>query len=328
MLRRKMEYIDNVMMAKANTLSSHTAGAPKKMVKYMEASYYFRLNMLIASVPICIGGLIANAIVLYLYCCKINKPKLGPYFLNVTFANLIIILCNLEVAAFFLGDMKTPTVVQRVMEMLHIFAYDTTLYIFTALTAERFLTVYFPVWWQHHRFKDFSISMCAILWMVSGLESLMAYFSCYPRYETVNANTAICTIANIVEVIMEAIVFSPSLFFFTLAIWIRSQRPQQKPLARLDITIVVIAILILILSVPTRLLHAISYWVESMNWYLLTTTALLLDSCTCSSIPFVLLIVGSWKGQKGFEPFCMFLERALKDTEDTSEPTAANQEQA
>ncbi|XP_033001318.1 proto-oncogene Mas-like [Lacerta agilis] len=311
-------------MTKASTLSSHTAGATKKTVKYMQASYYFRFNMLFASVPICIVGFIANAIVLCLYCCKIKKPKLGPYFLNVTFANLIIIVCNLEVAAYFIGDIKTPATLQRLTEMLHIFAYDTTLYIFTALTAERFVTVYFPVWWQHHRFNNFSVSMCAILWVISGLESIVAYFSCYPRYETINDDNATCTIANIVEGTMEIIIFSPSLLFFTLAIWIK----KRRRLARLDITIVVIAILILVLSVPGRLLHTTSFWVESMDWFLITTTALLLDSCTCSSIPFVFFIVGSWKRQKAFEPFYMFLERALKDNEDTSEPTAADQEQA
>ncbi|XP_034966461.1 proto-oncogene Mas-like [Zootoca vivipara] len=315
-------------MAKASTLSSHTAGTPKKMVKYIPAPYYFKLNSLNASVPICIVGLIANAIVLCLYCCKINKPKLGPYFLNVTFSNLIIIVCNLEVAAFYIGEMTTPLVLQRLLEMLHIFAYDTTLYIFTALTAERFLTVYFPVWWQHHRFNNFSVTMCAILWVVSGLESLMVYFSCYPRFKLINYDNTTCTIATIVEIIMEVIIFSPSLLFFTLAICIKRRRTQQNPLARLDITIVIIAILLLLLSIPVRLLHTISFWVQSMDWFLLTSTALLLDSCTSSSIPFVFLIVGSWKRQKAFEPFCMFLERALKDTEDTSEPTTADQEQA
>ncbi|XP_033001317.1 proto-oncogene Mas-like [Lacerta agilis] len=316
----------NVMMAKASTLSSHTTGASKKTVKYMQASYVYLLNILAVSVPICIVGLIANAIVLCLYCCKINKPKLGPYFLSMTFTNLIIILCNLEVAAFILAGVETSSMVKHLMEILHIFAYDTNLYVTTFLTADRFLIVYFPVWWQLHRTKHFTVMMCMVLWIISGLESMVEFFSCYATVSTWAYNT--CRTASLLALIIEIIIFSSCIFCFTFAIWIRMQRSQQNYRARLDITIVAIAILILLLTVPVRFVNIISFWVSSINYYMFTSISLLLDCCASSSIPFVFLIVGSWNRQKAFEPFCMFLERALKDTEDTSEPTAADQEQA
>nr|XP_028577464.1 proto-oncogene Mas-like [Podarcis muralis] len=212
------------------------------------------------------------------------------------------------------------------MEILHIFAYDTNIYVVTFLTADRFLIVYFPVWWQHHRTKHFSVMMCVILWFVSGLESLVEYFSCYATVSTWAYTT--CRTASVLALIMEVIIFSSCIFCFSFAIWIRMQRSQQKHRARLDITIVAIAILILLLTVPVRLVNIISLWVSAIDYYMFTSISLLLDSSTCSTIPFVFFIVGSWKRQKGFEPFYMFLERALKDTEVTSEPTPADQEQA
>ncbi|XP_062981502.1 proto-oncogene Mas-like [Elgaria multicarinata webbii] len=318
-----------MVMAEASVLSSHTAGADKKMGKIIDSSYTLQERMLFTSIPLCALGLTGNGIVLWLLCCKINM-KLKLYFLSVAVANLIIIFCNFVIVVLYFTQIYPSLMFQRVMQILHICGYDTSFYLFTAITVERCLNVFVPVWYQYHRPNNFSATVCSVLWGLSFILSFVDYYACSPRFQ-VDFHTFVvaCRTSTIIDTVIELFIFLPSLLCCTLAIWIRMQKrePGTAP-ARLDITIVAVVLLILILNTPVRTAHIMTFWTYRIDRYMLNNISLLMDSLNSTCNPFVYFFVGNWKRQKSSESILMFLERALKAEELKAERTKGGQEQA
>ncbi|XP_072857939.1 proto-oncogene Mas [Pogona vitticeps] len=287
-------------------------------------------RMLATTLPISVLGTIGNLILLWLFCCRIQKTRLTLYFLNLTIANLIIIFCNVVVVITYFTRLYPSLIFQRVMQILHICGFDTNFYFITVIAVERYLTATSPAWYQHHRPKNLSVAMCIFLWGLSCVVSLVNYYGCNPRFD-INLNTLLvnCKAANIIEIIIELIFFLPIMVCFTLAIWIRMHtRNQQTPLARIDVTIVALVLLFLIVNAPVRIANIIAAWVFKVDLFLLGKISLLMDSFHSASNPFVFIIVGFWKMPKSIKLTFMFLETALKDEGCMAEKTKADQEQA
>ncbi|XP_034966460.1 proto-oncogene Mas-like [Zootoca vivipara] len=313
-------------MADAIALSSHIAITIKTVHKRLEhwaKKQYFLETIIILSVPTCIWGFIGNGVDFWLLCFRIKRTRFSVYILNLTAADLIVNIYYLMVFISFLVPLNVNLYFSRVMEIIYLFAYNTSIYLVTAVAAERYLSVFFPVWYQRHRRKHLSIFVCAVLWPFSCLVSLVTYISCYPRFlSSHNEERAGCTAATIFEITITFLVFQPILFFSTAALCIKMQREaKQRAPARLDITITILAVVFLIFSFTVRMVDAIAYWHQTLDAPVPFLLSLLFDSIKSSINPSIYIVVGCWKTKK---PRHKFLETALSDK---AERTQVDQKQ-
>ncbi|XP_053238296.1 proto-oncogene Mas-like [Podarcis raffonei] len=312
-------------MADAIALSSHTAtiNTIYAQLENWAKQQYFLETIIILSIPTCIWGLIGNGVDFWLLCFRIKRTRFSVYILNLTAADLIVNIYYIMVFIIFLAQIYVNLYFSCVMEIIYLFGYNTSIYLVTALTAERYLTVFFPVWYQRHRLKYLSIIVCAVLWPFSCLVSLVAYISCYPRFLSFhNEERADCTAATIFEITVTLLVFQPIMLFSTVALCVKMQREaKQSAPARLDITITILAVVFLIFSFSIRTVDAIAYWYQTLDSPVPFLLSLLFDSIKSSINPFIYLAVGCWKRVK---PIHMFLERALSGK---AERTQVDQEE-
>ncbi|XP_062981499.1 proto-oncogene Mas-like [Elgaria multicarinata webbii] len=320
-------------MAEAVGLSSYTVTTIRK--NYTQPGNWpkngnipnFLEIIVILSVPICIWGLAGNGIVFWFLCCKLKRTKIIMYFLNLAVADFIVVFYYMIAFSLFLTPVTVNMYFLRVMENVYLIGYNSGIYFLTAISATRYLTVFFPIWYQCHQPKH--LSVIVFLWTLSCLMSLMVYIACYPRFlSTHRLGSLRCGASSIFAVIVNLFAFFPIMLFSALAVFIRLQKKGgESPPTGLDTTITVIVILFLIFGSSVRSVDAYAYWDQRLGAPFPFLISLLFDSIKCSANPFVYLFLGWRKRETSLEPLYKFVERALMDKGSMAEDTDAGQKQ-
>ncbi|XP_062981498.1 proto-oncogene Mas-like [Elgaria multicarinata webbii] len=303
-------------MAEAYSLSFHTIGAVKNTETQLETGYYLQKIIMIVSIPICSLGLIGNIIVFWLLCFKIQKTKFTVYFLNMALADLTVLCYYVIAFVLFLKAIPINLFYLHIMELAHAFGFNASTYLLTAISAERYLMVFSPGWYQLHRPKYLSEIMCAVLWGLSCLMSLVLYFACYLQFDaTLSEVNHSCEPTKLFRVIVNLLVFLPIMVFSTSILFIRMLRTlQETPPAKLDITIVATVLLFLLFAASVRIIEIIARWVPQVHIPVVFLIFHFLDAIDSSGTPFIYFIVGYSKtALVGNQPIKTFLERALLD---------------
>ncbi|XP_015682785.1 mas-related G-protein coupled receptor member H-like [Protobothrops mucrosquamatus] len=303
-------------MAETYSLSFHTIGQHNYAATELETGYSLQKTIMVISIPICILGLLGNAIIFCLLCCSIKKTNFTVYFLNLVVADFVVLIYYVIVFILFLKAVPISLYSLNIMELAHAFGFNAKTYVLTAITAERYVMVFSPAWYQLHRPKHFSEIMCTILWVLSGLLAIILYYSCYLETDTLlmEANHH-CEPTKMARVIINLLVFLPIMVFSTYLIFTRMLSvSQETPLRRLDITIVATVLLFLIFAASVRIIEIIARWVPKIHIPILFLILHFLDAIDSSGNPYVYLIVGYSKTPTDCEkPLQTLLERALLD---------------
>ncbi|XP_061482088.1 proto-oncogene Mas-like [Rhineura floridana] len=248
---------------------------------------------------------------------------------------LLLVACSagalgeLEALTEFFIPLHKNIVISQIVDVLGLCGHDASFFVLTAAAAERCLTVYFPNWWQHHRPKHFTITVCVILWLLSGLMPLAGYFACFPRVRATNETEFVsCKNPAISQMIIVLLIFISILGFSASAIFMKMKINQAPPPARLDITILTTVLLFLIFNAPLRVLIIMTFWDPPTDKKLAGTVFLLFSSIYSSGISFACLFIGYLNRRDDLEPIAVFLERILKDERNMAETTEADQQQA
>ncbi|XP_042333787.1 uncharacterized protein LOC121936044 [Sceloporus undulatus] len=179
--RRITKHLDRLKMAEAYSLSFHTEGSIPKTD--METGYKLQKTIMIVSIPICTLGLLGNGIVLWLLCFRIKKTNFTVYFLNMAVADLMVLFYYIVVFILFLNAVPVSLFYLHIVELTHAFGFNASTYILTAISAERYFMVFYPEWYKLHRPKYLSEIMCALLWSLSCLMSVVLYLACYLQFD-------------------------------------------------------------------------------------------------------------------------------------------------
>nr|XP_020665481.1 proto-oncogene Mas-like [Pogona vitticeps] len=276
--------------------------------------------MIILAIPICILGLFANAMVFYFLCSKIKKTKFTVYFMNMIFADIIVLLYQYTYFMLFLKPTEVTASVSNFLELTYMLAYNSGLYVLTALCAERCVLVFFPIWYRSHRPKHFSFLVCALSWIFSALVSIMEYFTCYPRfYAYLDEDSYGCYFQTIFQIIIF-LIFVPIMAISTLAIFIRmKQKVRQGPPAPIDVTITAVVIFFLIFDSSVRVYNFLEYWYDALGVPLFTISVLF-DAIARGIDPFLFFFVG-YCSERECDPLEVFVERSLQDERNRVEGT-------
>ncbi|XP_070807621.1 proto-oncogene Mas-like [Pituophis catenifer annectens] len=269
--------------------------------------------MIVIAIPISILGIFGNILVILFLSFKIKKTRFTIYVLNITIADLSILIYLYTYFMLFLEPSIVNASVSYVIELIYAVGCNSSFYMLTALCFERYLSVFYFTWYQCHRPEHLSFFLVSTLWTFSGLVSLLEYFACYPRfYIYLGENTLQCRITNLFQIFVEFLIFIPIMVFYTLAIFIRmKKKTQQTPPAALDISITATIVIFLVFDASVKFFNIIEFWFDAVHVPTFSV-AVLFDTISSSVSPYVYFIIGGFL-KRTSDPLEVFLERALQD---------------
>ncbi|XP_054999643.1 mas-related G-protein coupled receptor member X1-like [Sorex araneus] len=120
-------------------------------------------------------GLAGNAVVLWLLAFRMQRNAFSVYILNLAGADFVS-LCTHMVSSIMtlVKDTKQDfTFLFRILFVTFTFQYVASLNILTAISTERCLSVLKPIWYRCHRPRHMSSVVCALLWALSLLQTIL-----------------------------------------------------------------------------------------------------------------------------------------------------------
>nr|XP_033776578.1 probable G-protein coupled receptor 152 [Geotrypetes seraphini]XP_033776579.1 probable G-protein coupled receptor 152 [Geotrypetes seraphini]XP_033776580.1 probable G-protein coupled receptor 152 [Geotrypetes seraphini] len=265
-------------------------------------------------------GLVGNGIVLWFLGFKIKRNKFTIYILNLATADLMFLLCCLVVLLCILLDTGTSIAPWTVLQFLLIFGYYTGLYLLTAISMERCLSVLYPIWYQCKRPRHLSAFVCGFLWVLSCLVTGLEFFVCVQWDEESLNGLRGCQFALFMFIcILTFLIFTPLMVISSLTLLIKirmsSQRHHQP---KLYIVIVTTVFIFCVFAMPLRILSLL--WYQQYHYpEIVEYLTILFSSINSTANPFIYFLVGS-QGKQIFEGFSILgaLQRVFKEDSEIS----------
>ncbi|XP_030047100.1 proto-oncogene Mas-like [Microcaecilia unicolor] len=271
-------------------------------------------------------GMAGNGIVFWFLCLSIKRNKFTVYILNLAMADLTILLSCFVVLLYTLSS---PIVVEVsyfitnglfVMRILFFFGYITSLLLLTAISVERCLSVFFPIWHRCQRPKHQSAIVCALLWMFSFLVTALEGIIC--TEEDYIYGSQECSAMQIFIAVSYFLVVLPIMVLSSLILIVKIWRISQRhPSSQLYMVIIITVIAFFIFSMPVQILN-ISWHFQVLSHSVVSYLIVCYISIFCASInsavnPFIYFLVGKHKKQEVQGLIRGALHRVFKDEEET-----------
>nr|XP_056710622.1 mas-related G-protein coupled receptor member H-like [Euleptes europaea] len=255
----------------------------------------------------CLCGLVGNSLVIWLLGFCIKRNPLTTYILNLAIADFGTLL-GLSTRFIFECIIPYPdlSVAFPIVYAFILFTYCSSLYLLTAISLERCLSVLFPIWYRCHRPEKSSAVVSSFMWIISGLlAGMMLVSEVYLSLESLLK--AVNTMFGV-----NLLIFTPMLVASTLIMSIkicRSSQRRQPP--RLYTAILVTLLFFIIFAIPLSASHLIvlnTDYFSSTGW----ESAFLFASFNSSINPIIYYFVGRDR-KKCRESLKVVLKRVFRD---------------
>ncbi|XP_063781012.1 mas-related G-protein coupled receptor member D-like [Pseudophryne corroboree] len=271
-------------------------------------SQYAHIHFTIAAavaLGLCLIGLVGNIIVFWYLCFKLQRNRYTLYIINLAEADSIFILLSAMLLMININTMINTNPEFKGEELLYFLVevfYDsmqyTGMFLLTAISMERCMSVLFPLWYQCHRPHNLSTIMCAFLWVIGCLESLIENLVCPP--EAFMSQTSQCTAVQIMTFLISVGICLPIMVISSFILLIKIKRTFREQYPPKLYIIIITAVLFFILSViPLNFLWFLLYFqmlptdVQSVSLFFASIFCTVLNS---TINPFIYFIVGrKWK---------------------------------
>ncbi|XP_006861109.1 PREDICTED: mas-related G-protein coupled receptor member D-like [Chrysochloris asiatica] len=282
-----------------------------------DAVYTLAFVVNVMAAFICVCGIVGNSLVVWLLAFSIQRNPFCVYVLNLAVADLLFLLCMGCVICLSVIFRANDTSAYEVVRRVKYFAYTASLSLLTAISAQRCLSVLFPIWYKVQRPRHTSTVVCTLLWVLSLLmNTLASYFCSHFR----NSDREQCSTVDTVLGILILGVFTPLMTLSSLILFVRIKRSSQqwrrRP-SRLLLVILASVVVFLIFSLPLGIYWFILYWFKlEQNVNLVYVSISRLSSAISSTAnPIIYILVGrrrnlSWSRR---EAIGVMLDRALKE---------------
>ncbi|XP_069816308.1 mas-related G-protein coupled receptor member H-like [Dendropsophus ebraccatus] len=285
---------------------------------------YTYLHFTIAAV-ICLGfcliGLVGNITIFWYLCFKIKRNKYIIYIINLSAADVVFLIFSALMLLIDINTLMNPKPDFQGKESFLIFLeifYDSAQYsgmfILTAISLERCLSVLFPLWYQYHRPQNMSAFICAAVWLIGCSESLIENFVC--TKEGFIMQSTECTAVQTMVFGLSIVICLPIMVISSLTLLIKVRRTFKKRYPTKFYIIIIIAVVIFISSViPINFTWFLIYFkllpsdthMVALNFASMYSTVL-----NCTIDPFIYFVIGKkWK-QKSSQSIQNALERAFR----------------
>ncbi|XP_074854670.1 mas-related G-protein coupled receptor member H-like [Carettochelys insculpta] len=264
---------------------------------------------------LCLFGLIANGVVLWFLGFRIKRNPFTVYILNLAAADFAYFLC--------LGLLLTIYNVRHLFPSLGIlysnnsfcllllFTYSTSLYLLTAISTERCVSVLFPIWHRCRRPKHLSAAVCALLWALSCLLTGLASYDCVWT-DLNNCYMMLTPLSAVNFLIFAPIMVVSSL---TLVIKVQSSSQRRQP-GKLYILILLTVLFFLFFATP----FSIGIFLQNFyNPFKLTFITVMQASINSIINPVIYFLVGSYRNRQFRGSIKHALQRVFEDKADSRE---------
>ncbi|XP_055962755.1 mas-related G-protein coupled receptor member A6-like [Sorex fumeus] len=306
------------------------------LIDWMNFYRQMEMPLLISAVvelSISLVGLAGNAVVFWLLAFCMQRNAFSVYILNLAGADFVC-LCTHMVSSimdfFKYSKLVYSTNLLRVFMVGYVFPYVASLSILTAISTERCLCVLKPIWFRCQRPKHMSSVICALLWALSLLLTILKMAFCgllsYPFDEY------LCRLIDFSIATLLTFCFT-LLFGCNLVLLIRLLCGSQKmKLTRLYVTIGLNVLVFLLCGLPWGISYFLICRMPTLsykdNFKLLVATNVLTSVNSCAN-PIIYFFVGSYRQQQRQQrrSLKLILQRALQDVPEEDGNQGSNPQQ-
>lgn len=256
-------------------------------------------------------GIVENGVLLWFLFFRIRRSPFTVYITHLALADFCLLFCIFVLSVDSMIYIENTSSYYTVMTLsaTFLFGYNSGLYLLTAISVERCLSVLHPIWYRCHRPKHQSALVCALLWTLSSLVTILEYATCMKNDDTEEH----CRAVIIFTVILNFLVFMPLMLVSSIILVVKVRRNTWAPQSSKFYLIIVVSILVfLIFALPMKLLCLLNFqdWTTFSNMHQLS---LLFSTINSSANPFIYFFVGSSRKKRFQESLKVVLTRAFKD---------------
>ncbi|KAG8524250.1 Mas-related G-protein coupled receptor member X2 [Galemys pyrenaicus] len=289
---------------------------------YPEATDIVTLVLVFLDFFITLVGMAGNAVVLWLLGFCMPKNAFSVYVLNLAGADFLFlsleIMDILKVIIEYFQPIKIA--IPDIFVVASTSTYIVGLSILSAISTERCLSVLCPIWYRCHRPRQTSAVVCALLWALSLLLSLLEGKYCALLFE--DFDDVWCQVFDFITagwLIFLFVLLSGSSLGLLSRLLCGSQRIQ---LTRLYVTVILTVLVFLLCGLPFGIHYFLLIWVSvySRHRYV---AALVLSCVNSCANPFIYFFVGNFRHRqrrrRRRQTLKLVLQRALQDLPEVDE---------
>lgn len=306
-----------------NTSASGMAVTTNPMDKTVPGS--FNSRTLIPNLMIVISGLVGltgNAIVFWFLGFHLHRNAFSVYILNLAVADFLFLVCHIIDSTLLLLKFSYPDIIfLPAFNTVMMVPYIVGLSMLSAISTERCLSVLCPIWYRCRRPKHTSTVVCAAIWILSILISILNRYFCGfldAKFEKDNR----CLVSNFFTATCLIFLFVV-LFLSSLALLARLFCGAGRiKLTRLYATIMLTVLVFLLCGLPFGIHWFLLIWIKTdygVFAYGLYLASLVLTAINSCANPVIYFFVGSFRNQLKHQTLKMVLQRALQDAPETGE---------
>ncbi|XP_075858831.1 proto-oncogene Mas [Microcebus murinus] len=260
-------------------------------------------------------GCVENGVLLWFLCFRMRRNPFTVYITHLSIADISLLFCILILSIDYALGFRLSSghyYTNVTLSVTFLFGYNTGLYLLTAISVERCLSVLYPIWYRCHRPKHQSAFVCALLWALSCLVTIMEHVMCISSGEESQSPSG-CRAVIIFIAVLSFLVFMPLMVASSTILVVKIRKSTwTSHSSKLYIVIIATIIIFLIFAMPMRLLYLLyyEYWSTFGN---LHHISLLFSTINSSTNPFIYFFVGSSKKKRFKESLKVVLTRAFKD---------------
>ncbi|XP_052616189.1 mas-related G-protein coupled receptor member X2-like [Peromyscus californicus insignis] len=274
----------------------------------------FTLNFLI--VIIGLVGLAGNVTVLWLLGFHMSRNAFSVYIFNLAGADFLFLFFNVVNSIHVIISMFRSIFISRIFNVLFNFAYLAGLSMLSAMSTEHCLSALWPIWYRCQRPRHTSAVMCALLWALSLLLSILQGEAC---------NIFFNGFAHGWCEKLDSIIFAWLIVLFvvlagsSLALLLRVFCGSHRiPVTRLFVTIALTVLIFLLFGLSYGINWFLLDWIENFyrvfpcNVYEMSAFLSCVNSC---ANPIIYFLVGSIRHRRfQCQTLRLFLQKAMQDT--------------
>ncbi|XP_016848443.1 proto-oncogene Mas-like [Anolis carolinensis] len=260
----------------------------------------------VLTMGICFSGLIGNGTIIWFLTLSIPRNPFTTFILNLAVADfgvllsipLILILYHLNVS-----------VIPLYWEDLFMCIYTPGHFLLVAISFDRCVSVYFPIWHRCHRSKYFSSIVCAVIWVLS-------FLLCGIPLMLILIHANIYDLAMFYVSALMSLLCLPLMIISTLSLFIKvCLKPTQHQRGNILTAILLTLLFFIILALPFNIVFCVFY-LSFGNSFSRSVYGFLFASLNSSVNPLIYFLVGRRKRGKYRESVKVIFQRIFSDEKD------------
>ncbi|XP_054442233.1 mas-related G-protein coupled receptor member X2-like [Pteronotus mesoamericanus] len=279
--------------------------------------------LIFLTVIIALVGLAGNAVVLWLLGFHMRRNAFSIYILNLAGADFLFLCCQIMdcLYNFIMSLCSVSTLMVDFFFIMSVFAYISGLSFLSIISAECCLSILWPI--RHHCRcpRHMSAVMCALLWALSLLLSILEGNCCgLLNWDLHDYRCPALDCITVAWLILLFVLLSGSSLALLTRLLCGSQRLQPT---RLCVTVMLTVLVFLLCGLPFGIYWFFLFWFLNdgdvlFHLYLVVVLMSCVNSC---ANPVIYFFVGSFR-QRWWErrqTLKLVLQRALQDTPEVDE---------